>query len=218
MLISESHNFIFIHIYKNAGTSIKKALRPFATSLYRERVASAITRYPVLGNLESLLLRFDRFNPTPCHSHAAARQVVAELGEESYGSYFSFAFIRNPWDWQVSLYNYMLKNTKHHQHELVKDFGSFEEYIRWRCAEEVRSQRDFIYSDKGVLLVDFVGRFETLSKDFQQICSRIGISTTLPRVNVSSTASYRDYYTPETVELVQNVFAPDIDTFGYTFS
>ena len=218
MLISENHNFIFIHIYKNAGTSIKTALRPFATSLFRERVSSAITRYPVLGNLESLLMRFDRFNPAPFPSHVHGRQLVSELGEKNYGSYFSFAFVRNPWDWQVSLYTYMLKNTTHYQNKLVKDLGSFEEYIRWRCAEQVRYQKDFIYSDKGELLVDFVGRFETLSKDFQKICSRIGISTTLPRVNVSSTASYKDYYTAETVELVNKIFKPDIDTFGYKFS
>lgn len=217
MLISESHNFIFIHIYKNAGTSITAALKPFATSLFQERVSSAISRYPLLRNLEPFLMRFDRFNPTPYNSHIAARQVVAELGEENYGSYFSFAFIRNPWDWQVSLYSYMLKNTTHYQHELVKDLGSFDEYLRWRCAGEVRYQRNFIYSDKGDLLVDFVGRFEQLNEDFQKICSRIGITVTLPKMNVSSTGSYRDYYNKETVELVNTVFELDIDTFGYSF-
>lgn len=218
MLISESYNFIFIHIYKNAGTSIKTVLRPLATSLFQEKVSRVITRYPVLGNLESLIMYFDRFDPVPCQSHAAARQVIAVLGEEIYRSYFSFAIVRNPWDWQVSLYNYMLKNSAHHQHALVKDLGSFEEYIRWRCAEEVRYQRDFIYSDKGDLLVDFVGRFEQLNDDFQKICSRIGIVATLPKMNVSSSGSYRDYYNPDTVALVNTTFEPDITTFGYSFS
>ncbi len=127
MLISNSHNFIFIHIYKNAGTSIKAALKPFATSMFQERL-NGIAHYPVLGNLASLLMRFDRFSPAPYPSHVSARRIVSELGD-TYRSYFSFAFVRNPWDWQVSLYNYMLKNRNHHQHELVENLGSFGEYI-----------------------------------------------------------------------------------------
>ncbi|HDL00649.1 MAG TPA: transposase [candidate division Zixibacteria bacterium] len=216
MLISESHNFIFIHIYKNAGTSIKAALRPFATSVFQERM-SGIACYPVLGNLASLLMRFDRFNPTPYPSHVSAQKIVSELGNDTYNAYFTFAVVRNPWDWQVSLYNYMLKNSNHHQHELAKNFGSFGEYIRWRCSEEVRYQRDFIYSDQGDLLVDFVGRFEQIEQDFQSICSRIGVSATLPRMNVSSAASYREYYDKETMDLVSKIFEPDILTFGYRF-
>ena len=216
MLISESHNFIFIHIYKNAGTSIKAALKPFATSIFHERL-NGIARYPVLGNLASLLMRFDRFNPTPYPSHVSARQIISELGGDTYRSYFSFTFVRNPWDWQVSLYTYMLKNGDHHQHELVKNLGSFGEYIRWRCAEEVRYQRDFIYSDQGDLLVDFVGRFEQIEQDFQSICSRIGIDVVLPKMNISRTTSYREYYDKETVDLVSKVFEPDINAFGYRF-
>ncbi len=216
MLISESHSFIFIHIYKNAGTSIEAALRPFATSMFRQRL-SGVARYPVLGNLASWLMRFDRFDPSPYPSHVPARRIVSGLGGDAYRSYFSFAFVRNPWDWQVSLYNYMLKNSNHHQHELVKNLGSFGEYIRWRCAEEVRYQRDFIYSEQGDLLVDFVGRFEQIEQDFESVCSRIGVSVSLPRINVSSAASYREYYDKETVDLVSRVFEPDILTFGYRF-
>lgn len=58
---------------------------------------------------------------------------------------------------------------------------------------------------------------EQIEQDLQSICSGIGISVTLPKLNVSSAATYREYYDKETVDLVSKVFEPDILTFGYRF-
>jgi hypothetical protein len=111
----------------------------------------------------------------------------------------------------------MLKNTTHHQHDLAKSFGSFDAYIRWRCQCEVRFQKDFIYSADGTLLVNFVGRYENLHSDFETICSRIGISASLPKLNVSNTKPYREFYTDETEKLVRQTFDTDIKLLGYDF-
>ncbi|MDB4409385.1 hypothetical protein N9235_01035 [Gammaproteobacteria bacterium] len=120
--------------------------------------------------------------------------------------------------WQVSLYKYMLKNTNHHQHDLVKNLRSFEKYIKWRCTEEVKFQKDFIYSVDGKLLVDFVGRFESVDTDFGEICSRIGITAPrLPKRNISNTEPYQQFYNEETRELVRQTFDADITLFGYDF-
>ena len=59
---------------------------------------------------------------------------------------------------------------------------------------------------------------ENIEKDFQTICSQIGVSASLPKLNVSNTKPYRDYYSEKTMKLVQKVFEPDISLFGYTFS
>jgi len=188
MLISYRHGFIFIHVYKNAGMSIARALGPFAKK-----------------------------NPGPFHAHVSAAEVVERLGRERFRSLFSFAFVRNPWDWQVSQYCYMLLEKRHFQHGLVKGLGSFGAYVKWRCDNDVRFQKDLVCSDDGEALVDFVGRFERLEDDFRSICSRIGVSAVLPRLNVSNRVSYRDFYDEETRELVGRTFAPDIDLFGYGF-
>jgi len=95
--------------------------------------------------------------------------------------------------------------------------GNFNEYIRWRCEKEVRFQKDFVYSNDGDLLLDFVGRFENIDHDFQQISERIGISAFLPKLNVSTSAPYQKYYNPGTRELVRKTFEVDIRLFGYEF-
>jgi len=206
MLISRSHKFIFIHIYKNAGTSITKALMPYTGNRIQRSIYRILTKLGV-----------DWFDPSPYPGHITAERLVKLMGKDDFDSFYSFAFVRNPFDWQVSLYNFALKNPKHFQHEFTKRLGSFSAYIRWRCAKEVRLQKDFIYSKNGELLVDFVGRYENLDDDFCTICDHIGISTRLPHLNVYKEKPYQLYYTPETNELVTKAFAEDFEIFGYKF-
>lgn len=206
MLKSEMPRFIFIHIYKTAGTSITNALTPFATN-----------RWPLF--IERLFRKtgIETFNLKPYHDHIRAKELIEKIGVKKFNSYFSFAFVRNPWDWQVSLYTYMLKKVEHHQHDFVKNLGSFDRYIEWRCEKEIRFQKDFIYSDDDELLVDFVGRYEKLDADFKTICEKIGIAVELPVLNVSKSKPYQKYYAKESIELVRRTFAPDIELFKYEF-
>ena len=207
MLISEKHRFIFIHIYKNAGSSITEALKPLIAKEWRWKI-----------NLILHKLKVSALDLQPFPTHVNTQEVIDQLGKDIFDSYFSFAIVRNPWDWQVSLFKYMQKEEGHHQHELANKFQCFDQYIEWRCAEDVRFQKDFIYSSEGELLVDFVGRFENLEQDFTEICQRIGIpSIQLPRINVSNTKPYRDFYNDKTREMVRATFEPDISLFNYSF-
>jgi len=207
MLLSETHKFLFVHIYKNAGTSIKDALFPFAASKWEQMAYKALRMFNVPTH----------FGATPFRAHSTALEIIEKMGKEVFDSYFSFAVVRNPWDWQVSLYNFTLKTPTHHQHDFIKSLGGFDAYIRWRCSREARNQKHFIYSETNEMLVDFVGRFEQLDVDFKVICDRIGISASLPKLNVSNETPYRKYYADETRELVRRTFDPDIKLFGYEF-
>lgn len=180
---------------------------PFASNKYQRFVSRVLKRY----NIQTA------FDPQPYICHIKAPELISRIGKETFQSFFTFAFVRNPWDWQVSLYKYMLKDSTHYQHELIKSLGNFDQYIRWRCEEAVRFQKDFIYSEDGELLVDFVGRFERLDSDFGAICSRLGIYTSLPRLNVSNTRPYQEFYTKETKALVGEIFDADISLFNYSF-
>jgi len=205
-MISHKWKFIFVHMYKTGGTSIREALKPFCSN-WRMR----------LGGKIAMTLGHPSFSNKIYQHHVSASELVQKIGEARFRSYFSFAFVRNPWDWQVSLYTYMLKEKSHYQHELAKSFSGFDEYIEWRCAEEVRLQRDYLFSKDGRQLVDFVGRFENLEEDFGKICARIGISAVLPKLNVTEHHPYQEFYTPRTENLVRRAFEADIKLFDYEF-
>jgi hypothetical protein len=250
MLMSREHRFLFVHIYKNAGISITTALMPYAATPAQLRVERAFGRLG-LSYLDPRVIRrsssardwlsngmnnvFERLtllpdHPQPAPAHATASEIIAKIGRDVFASCFSFGIVRNPWDWQVSLYRFAFESVLDlpplaayarrlgPMRKTYSRFESFADYIRWRCTEDVHLQKEFLFSEGGEQLVDFVGRFERLNDDFAMICDRIGIPATLPKLNESSKeSSYQDYYTPETIELVRQVFAPDIELFGYEF-
>lgn len=199
MLISERHRFVFIHIYKTAGTSVTEALRPLSKGKWWSRRI------------------WGRGIPIDLSVHATAADVIASNGRKWWDRFFTFAFVRNPWDREVSIYKYVLQHKTHTWYDRIKSYGSFDQYIRWTCAYDVHDQSDFIYSNDGELLVDYVGRYETVESDFQTVCNRIGVKARLPRLNVSNDRPYREFYTREARSLVEEAFASDIKLFGYNF-
>lgn len=207
MLLSHSRKFLFIHVYKTAGISVKMALRPYACST-ATRWSCAILRRLGIRSI---------YDPHPLPAHSSAREIRDYLGQEQYDQYFTFAFVRNPWDWQVSLYKYMLREPRHHQHELAKSFSGFDDYLKWRCEQEVRFQKDYVCNESDQPIVEFIGRLENIEADFAKICERIGISVAIPHANVSSKTPYQEFYTEKTRQMVQDTFAPDIDLFDYQF-
>ena len=79
-LVSDSHKFIFVHIPKNAGTSIELALKDYCTA-------------------ESLL----RPDTNP---HETAVEARVRIGKEKFDEYFKFAVCRNPYDRELSYFFY----------------------------------------------------------------------------------------------------------------
>jgi len=205
MLVSHRHRFVFIHVYKVAGTSMRQALERFCEDKWKRRAAR-------------LLAGKGLYRPDLPPAHLTALEARERLSPRVFDDYFTFAFVRNPWDWQVSLYHYMRKTPYHHQHELAQRLKDFDAYIHWRVEEEVRLQKAFVTDAQGTVIVDYVGRMEHLADDFGHVCRAVGLPPIrLPHENRSGHRDYRDYYTDETREMVARAFAEDIDLFGYTF-
>ena len=210
MILSHQNKFIFIHIYKVAGSSIRSVLNK-----YDDRDSSDL---PFLDNSRLWLERKFRRPTTSFLTHLKASEIKAKIKSTDFDKYFKFSFVRNPWDWQVSLYYFMIQNTSHRQHKLVSRMRSFEEYLDWRINKDLELQKEFIYSKSGTLLVDFVGRFENIQSDFSKICDKINIPRViLPKTNTSSHKPYQEYYTDKTKNWIAEAFKDDIDTFGYKF-
>ena len=206
MLISKKKKFIFLHIYKTAGTSISKYLEKYDDS------------YNLYYFIKSIALRNTTLHNKLCPKHVNALTIKRTVGDKIYNDYFKFCFVRNPWDWQVSLYHFVLRDKTNQHFNIISSFKTFDEYIEWRVNEEKRLQKSFIIDDEGNVIVDFIGRYELLNQDFEKICEKINIKPIkLPHLNKSERDNYRSYYNDHTRQLVQKAYIEDIEFFNYEF-
>jgi len=206
MIISTQKKFIFIHIPKTGGTSIKKCLLPFYNRKKElEKIPKGLHKPGAIGR-----------------KHSSATVLRKSLDGKIWGSYFKFAFVRNPWDWVVSIYYFIRINGRDpRQPEVLR--MNFEEFVPWFIRQDrvefklLNGQHSYIIH-KGKTLINFVGRLETFQKDFNVVCKRIGIpSRKLGRHNTTDRKKYRLYYNTKTRHIISQFFREDLRLFGYTF-
>jgi hypothetical protein len=207
MLISYHKKFLFVHIFKTAGTSITDSLARFCYRPDSTRPSNWMAFFST---------NWTKIHRKPIKKHATATEIRDSLDREIFNSVFKFTFVRNPWDWQVSLYHYILENPENHGYEETMKMGSFRNFVFSR--EKLSfTQTSCLVDESGNLLVDFLGKFENLDQDFQSICDKVGISASLPHINKSKRTDYQDYYDAETRDLTAQLYAEDIERFGYSF-
>lgn len=78
-------------------------------------------------------------------------------------------------------------------------------------------QFNWITDHNEQIIVDFICRFEDLHSDFNFVCNKLGKITTLPHLNASKHKNYKSYYDNKTIEIVEDWFTKDIENFGYRF-
>ena len=157
---------------------------------------------------------------------AGKHNMVSDIGSEFLKKYFTFTFVRNPWDRMVSYYKFRIKRS----FNMFNHGESFKEWIRFLCSDEVqkinayhfnlaiKNQREFLVNESNEISVDFIGRFENFQQDFDTICDKIGIpQQQLPHKNATKHKHYTEYYDDETREIVAEKYAKDIEYFEYEF-
>ena len=125
-------------------------------------------------------------------THTNAKEYKDFLGHD-YDNFFTFTFVRNPFDWQVSMYFFMKEQKNHFQHEIINNLD-FNEYIDWRVNEDFQLQKSFVIDENNELIVDFIGKLENIDRDFNYVQERLNIKTNLPHVNKSKHKPYYEYF------------------------
>ena len=130
--------------------------------------------------------------------------------------------IRNPWDRMVSWWEY----TKHHHPHHKLNFSDWLRGKRMRIASDgtfLMSQVHFQLSmkpeDVETWIPYYALNFDMLDRDWKKFCENTGVDIELPYKNQSvEKRHYTEVYdTWDDVNLVQNLFIEDIETFGWQF-
>lgn len=206
MLISDNKKFIFIHIPKTAGSSIRSALKPYANPKSKSNVLRLLKNFNLPRDYRKFHFKL----------HSKLQDAQNKMPSEVFTSYKKIAFVRNPWDRVVSNFAFKVHGTDRIERNRN---DSFENFIHTEFELKKSSQFDYICDLDGRLDCDFIGRFESLAEDYMTMQDLLGIELPpLPMLNASKRRNgYQDHYTQETKELVAKYYQKDIETFGYTF-
>lgn len=149
----------------------------------------------------------------------------------SKGHGFRFGFVRNPLDRLFSLYSQKIVKYERQMKmpSIFWRYGSrfhpnmtFDAFVEaicgipdWYADQHFRSQHTWFHR-KSELLVDFVGRFERLDEDWEEVRRRVQAALPpLPHWNQSEHRPYREAYSKRTLALASRRYERDIALFGY---
>jgi hypothetical protein len=198
MPILENKKLIFIHIPKCAGTSIVNSL-----------------------NMDT-------------SGHYSAGKVVAQqpIHPKIHDpEYISFTLVRNPWDRLVSCYELARMDIRpyyEHEHEdyaLMKNI-KFSDVIQLLANPMYnhifrhpgwRPQEHWVYDDDNKCNVDYIFKMENMHKELPEFFKKFELHVDIKHLNKSSRSNYTDYYTPELVEIVGEIYKSDIQKFEYKY-
>ncbi len=213
-LIDNGRNFIFIHVRKTGGTSIVNCLKNQKKFKIGE-----------FKNNESYGLSL---------AHHTSKQIEKKYPTE-WEKYFTFAFVRNPWDRLVSRYFWSKDSQKV---LLPKECSTFKKFVErvynnqkiyipkynnrnvglYKGVGELVPQYDILYSDLKGSKLDYIGKYENLQDDFDIICDKLNIDKKiLPHDNKTNHTPYWEYYDEDSKLMVEEKYKLDIDNFGYRF-
>jgi hypothetical protein len=208
-MISKSKQYIFVANMKTGSQSVSNTLSKYSDSEDDKHYTAMELKNGVFTSPASI----------NCSKH---NKHISEI-KENWNKYFTFAFIRNPYDHFLSLYFYV---TKYGDYSIKHNNISFEDFAKDQLNTNfsVLSNWNFtglfdrISDEDDNIIVDFVGRMENMEEDWKKISEKIGVNDELLFINKSNRdRNYKKYYNDDIKKIVEKFYEKDIERFGYTF-
>lgn len=221
MIVNHKYKFLFVHIHKTAGSSIRNSLLRYVPesyflgydhsfidvipdpSIYKDYFKFCIVRNPyerlVSWYYSILNLRANNTLKTYITNNSINFSTFLDctdiVYETQHYSRYNKVIINNP----------LLENAPNLPYPKSLSFN----------------QLDYISRDQQ-LAVDYIGRFENLNLSWKHICDTLNIDVPLSNDKVGNwrkeaCSTYRDFYRSEDIIKAQKLYHKDINYFNYDF-
>ncbi|MGF2733386.1 sulfotransferase family 2 domain-containing protein [Marinobacter sp. DUT-1] len=182
---------IFVHIPKAAGTAVRVALGE-----------------PVTGRQHLPWWVYQQASP------------------KRFKEFYKFAFVRNPLDRAFSGYNYLKSGGNQVGDLSVSDYlsryKSFNEFVDDELSKGsmiyhpiFRPQSWYLCDWKGEIQVDFVGKFESIDSDFENVARNLKLSRFKGLDLVNKSPAKCEEISKHTEHKILEIYKNDYKVFGY---
>lgn len=219
-MISKKYKCIFIHIPKNAGTSIEYKIDP-------NKIKNYLPDHRTIKDLEPFnikkLLSLYKYSQL----YSIARRIkysltrndsnFIELNRKEYDEYFKFTIVRNPWSRVYSWYRGVMRDKERYR---ISDNISFKQYLnKYLNQPALRSQLYWLEDSMGNIPFDYICKFENLYEDFGKVSRLIGLEDSeLPRKKYTGNSnSYIEAYDDEMKAIIARRYKEEINFFNFSF-
>ena len=235
MLYSAKYNFIYSKSIKTASTSTEIALEylirgkfapgPTISLLYKDG-----SRIGYRGNNSKEDPNFNSKNIF-CKHHSSLEKIKNLIGEKSFNSAVKISSIRNPYDRAVSAFHHLGKQDlgeciemkKNSNINVIKD--NFTEFMNSNPSAKYNGYKHFFCDSKMVInhfvrMEEIVGDLSSLLKkldvpgDIHEVIIE-NIPTLKKTIRSDSAMQLSDYFTHETIEIVNKICSEWFELGGY---
>jgi len=205
MIISFRHKFIFVAIPKTATQAVRHSLRPhLAPNDWEQAIFSEPRFFPVQALADI------------GHGHLSVQDVRPFLPGDHWDDFFSFAFVRNPFDRFISFCAFYQKDANAFE---INPAGTMKAILSDPALHRhtlMLPQHHFLTDEEGDIAVSFVGRYEQIHADFDIVCKKVAVSQSpLIALNASKRQAARAYFDDELEEMVRDFYRRDFELFAY---
>lgn len=163
--------------------------------------------------------------------HLSAIQLKYILGDEEFDRCFKFSIVRNSWSRMASVYFFhhadyepsseekIRRGTTRKFHKLDFDSWVTKKYSNYKNKNKNKSSQLSKLTDlEGRLIVDYVGRLDTIQPSLDYICSKVGVKPiSMPHTNGTNKTHYSHLYSQKTRDMVHEMCLTDIEYFNFSF-
>ena len=161
--------------------------------------------------------------------------TIKSFSPDLYPHYYIFTFVRNPYSRLLSIYNYLKSGGVNPQDSedykrYLSEYKDFEDFIMVGLKnnseflfnqQHLKPQHYFTHLNNNTTPLNFIGKFESLKADFNQLLVNISqknsdLWNNLPHENKGGTSKHwEEYYSDAMKEIVYETYKLDFELFDY---
>ena len=215
----------FVHVPKTGGNSLLAAGLAALGGVEITTAGQNYFNYRVIQRPD-LTLTYIGHN-----AHLNNYMTIAQY-KKQHPQCFALAFVRNPYDRLVSAFHYLSQGgmkevDQRDSDEYVRAYeGDFRRFVLHALAGpqpprifqqvHLRPQVDWLCDETGRIVIDYLGRFESMESAYGELGRRLGIPLPPPfHENKSEHLHYENYYDETLRALVAHAYRADFERLGY---